>query len=125
MQIVESCEVETEGHAPRVKCATTKGDITIQIRPKWAPLGAARFLELVRDEEFFSANGGVGLFRVVKNFICQFGVPGDPAVHRRWKSYGQIKDDPQWMDMSLKKRMKKGMIRFAGGGSNSRGMELL
>ena len=54
---------DAEGHAPRVKCSTTKGDILIQIRPKWAPLGAERFLALVRDVDFFSANGGVGLFR--------------------------------------------------------------
>ena len=110
-------------HAPRVRCATTQGDIVIQVRPAWAPLGAERFLALVRDGEYFSANGGIGLFRTVQNFITQFGkwyrlppssnphkkirqtgVPGDPAVYRRVKAWGRIPDDKQWLDMDLKKR---------------------
>ena len=32
----------------RVKCTTTVGDIDVVVEPSWAPLGAARFLELVR-----------------------------------------------------------------------------
>jgi hypothetical protein len=34
----------------KVLCSTTKGDITIAVYPEWAPLGAAHFLELVKDE---------------------------------------------------------------------------
>ena len=30
-----------------VTCKTTKGDLTIQVTPEFAPLGAARFLDLV------------------------------------------------------------------------------
>ena len=33
-----------------VLCSTTKGDLRITVKPKWSPLGAARFLELLRKE---------------------------------------------------------------------------
>ena len=35
-----------------VECATTKGTIKIEVHPAWAPLGAARFLELVQAAFF-------------------------------------------------------------------------
>ena len=110
-------------HHVRVFCRSTKGDILIQVNPSWAPLGAARFLELVQAG-FFSAAGGIELFRTVKNFIAQFGIAGDPAVHKLWISRGRIQDDPQWLDMKEKQRFKKGMISFAGGGENSRLTEM-
>ena len=30
-----------------VSCTTTKGSIKLEVHPAWAPIGAARFLELV------------------------------------------------------------------------------
>ena len=32
-----------------VVCETTKGDIMIEIYGEWSPIGASRFIELVRD----------------------------------------------------------------------------
>jgi hypothetical protein len=46
------------------------GTITIQTRPSWAPIGVAQFHELV-DTGFFD---GCRFFRVVPNFIVQFGI---------------------------------------------------
>ncbi len=43
-----------------------------QVHPDWAPLGAARMKELV-DQDFFS---GVRFFRVIQNFMAQFGISG-------------------------------------------------
>ena len=46
-----------------------KDSFDLEIQPDWAPLGAARFKELV-DEEFFTA---VRFFRVVPGFMAQVG----------------------------------------------------
>jgi hypothetical protein len=46
------------------------GEITIRTRPSWAPKGVEQFEKLV-DSGFFN---GCRFFRVVKNFIVQFGI---------------------------------------------------
>ena len=70
---------------------------------------------------FFSSR--VGLFRSVKNFLCQTGVAGDPAVTKRYRALQNIKDDPQWLDMTRPKPLKRGYLAFAGSGKDSRGTE--
>ena len=68
-----------EGPMPdtfRVAFETTKGRFVVEAYKHWAPLGAKRFYELVSmgafDENAF--------YRVVPNFVAQFGTPGDPKV---------------------------------------------
>jgi len=100
-----------------VQCETTTGPIRIIVHHSWAPLGAARFLEMVRDG-FFSTR--VALFRSVRNFICQTGIAGDPEVHAEWMKKGRIADDPQWLDLADDRPMKRGFLSFAGGGKNTR-----
>ena len=60
----------------RVAFETTKGRFVIEAYKSWAPLGAKRFYELATmgafDENAF--------YRVVPNFVAQFGTPGDPKV---------------------------------------------
>ncbi|KAJ8602639.1 hypothetical protein CTAYLR_004106 [Chrysophaeum taylorii] len=90
----------------RVRCETTKGAIVIAVRRDWAPLGAARFLEMV-ELGFFDR---VALFRAVENFLCQTGV-GE-------KRFPPIPDDPH-----LPGVMKRGYLSFAGSGPNSRTTE--
>ena len=46
-----------------------KGSFVLEIHPSWAPLGVARLRELL-DEKFFN---GCRFFRVVPNFMAQFG----------------------------------------------------
>jgi len=92
-----------------VSCNTTKGLIGIEVYPKWAPRGAKRFIELVKDG-FFS---NIPLFRCVNDFIVQFGITDKPK-HRHWQTE-TIKDDP-----NLNKGIKKHYISFAGNGPNSR-----
>ena len=45
----------------------------------WSPLGADRFYNLVSNGFF----DGVRFFRVIPNFMAQFGINGNPAVKRR------------------------------------------
>lgn len=53
-----------------VCCKTSKGPLNIMVHEKWAPLGAGRFLEMVKDDYFSST---VPMMRCIRNFLCQFG----------------------------------------------------
>lgn len=65
-----------------VTLATGKKDsFDLEIQPEWAPLGAARFKELV-DEEFFTS---VRFFRVLPGFMAQFGIHGKPDISSTWR----------------------------------------
>ena len=72
-----------------VRLETTKGPIVIEVHREWAPLGAARFHELVRDHYYDDSR----VFRVVAGRWAQFGIHGDPRVAARWR-HRTIKDDP-------------------------------
>lgn len=60
----------------RVAFETTRGRFVVEAYRAWAPIGAKRFYELASigafDENAF--------YRVVPNFVAQFGTPGDPRI---------------------------------------------
>ncbi len=100
-------------HSPaqfKVKLQTTKGDVIILVHRDWAPLGADHFYELVKMG-YYDNNA---FFRVIKNFVVQFGMNGDPAVNKSWSQI-TIKDD------APKVPNKTGSVTFAQTGEpNSR-----
>src|ERR1700722_7493660 len=65
----------------RVRVETSVGDFTVEVHPDWAPLGAARFEELVRARYFDDSR----FFRIVAGKWAQFGIAGDPRVAREWR----------------------------------------
>ena len=85
----------------KVKLETTKGDVIIQVHRDWAPLGADHFYQLV-TKGYYDNNA---FFRVLKGYIVQFGMNGDPKVTARWNT--PIKDDPHNMSN------KVGTVTFA------------
>src|SRR5579883_3259060 len=97
----------------KVKFVTTAGDFTVDVHRDWAPLGADRFYNLVRNK-FFT---GETFFRVVPNFIVQFGLNGDPKVNHAWES-AKIKDDP------VKQHNTRGTVVFATAGPGTRTTQL-
>lgn len=99
--------------AYRVKLATTKGDIVIEVKREWSPLGADHFHELV-TAGFYN---GVKFHRVMKTFVAQFGINGDPKIGQLYAMM-RIGDDP----MVLKN--KRGTITYAKLGANSRTTEV-
>ena len=88
---------------------TSKGVFVIDVRREWAPLGADRFYNLVKNG-FYDDNR---FFRVISGFMVQFGINGNPQVSAPWRN-AQIKDDP------VKQSNKRGFITFATSGPNSR-----
>ena len=105
--------VAQEAKTYQVKFETSAGDFVIEVHPDWAPLGAARFHELVASKYF----DGCRFFRAVKGFMVQFGLNGTPSVSQRW-SQMPIKDDP------VKGSNTQGMITFAMAGPNTRTTQL-
>lgn len=93
----------------RATFETTKGTFTIEVNRDWAPLGADRFYTLIKS----GAYDGARFFRIVPNFVVQFGIPGDPELARQWRS-ARIQDDP------VVQSNTKGMVTFATAGPNTR-----
>jgi peptidyl-prolyl cis-trans isomerase A (cyclophilin A) len=86
----------------RVRFTTTKGDFVIEVNRAWAPLGADRFYNLVRNHFYDNAS----LFRVVPGFVVQWGIPANAAVAKAWAN-ANIKDEP------VKQSNKRGTITYA------------
>ena len=100
-----------------VRCSTTKGSLEIEVYHDWAPIGAKRFLDLVRDGFFTN----ISMFRTVENFLTQFGISDDPK-YKYTDPNNQFKEIPD--DKDLKLGIKKHYISFAGSGRNSRSTQL-
>jgi peptidyl-prolyl cis-trans isomerase A (cyclophilin A) len=104
---------ETAPATYKVNLDTTKGLIVIQVTRDWAPIAADRFFNLVKNGFYNDAR----FFRVVPNFMVQFGMNGDPAVTRAWNGT-PMKDEP------TKQGNKRGNVTFARTSApNSRGTQ--
>ena len=93
----------------RVRLETTKGPIVLEVQRAWAPHGADRFYELVRANYYDDA----AIFRIRAGVFAQFGINGDPAVARRWRTR-TIPDDPRVLSN------ERGTVAFAFKDPNGR-----
>jgi peptidyl-prolyl cis-trans isomerase A (cyclophilin A) len=93
----------------KAKFDTTKGTFVVEVHRDWAPIGADRFYNLVKNG-FFDEDR---FFRVVEGFMVQFGINGNPQVSAQWQN-ADIKDDP------VTQSNKPGFITFATRGPNTR-----
>ena len=91
------------------KFETSKGAFVVQVNRAWAPNGADRFYNLVKSGFF----DGQRFYRVVKGFVVQWGIHGDPATAATWAN-ARIPDDP------VQEKNATGTITFAKSGPNSR-----
>ena len=92
---------------------TSKGAFVVEVHRDWAPNGADRFYNLVKNGFFDDTR----FFRVVPDFMVQFGINGDPNIQKNWAN-ANISDDP------VKQSNKKGYITFATRGANTRTTQL-
>jgi peptidyl-prolyl cis-trans isomerase A (cyclophilin A) len=93
----------------KAKFDTSKGAFVVEVHRDWAPKGADRFYNLVKNGFFDDAR----FFRVVPDFMVQFGIHGDPNIQKNWAN-ANITDDP------VTKSNKRGYITFATRGANTR-----
>jgi peptidyl-prolyl cis-trans isomerase A (cyclophilin A) len=93
----------------KVEFDTSKGPFVVEVHRDWAPNGADRFYNLVKNGFYDNTR----FFRVIEGFMAQFGVNGDPKVSAVWRE-SRIKDDP------VKVSNKRTFVTFATAGPNTR-----
>src|SRR6516225_8074245 len=96
-----------------VNLDTSKGPIAIEVHREWAPIGADQFYSLVKTGFY----DGDRFFRVVRNFVVQFGINGDPKVNRLW-SNANLPDDP------VTQHNRRSMVTFATARPNTRSTQV-
>ena len=93
---------ETAPATFNVNFVTTAGSFVVQVTRAWAPKGADRFYNLVKHGYYNDSR----FFRVVPNFMVQFGINGDPKLQDVWRE-ANIADDP------VTQSNKRGFVTFA------------
>jgi cyclophilin family peptidyl-prolyl cis-trans isomerase len=93
----------------RVRLVTSKGDVVLDVRRVWSPHGVDRFYNLVANGFYDRGR----FFRIVKGWVVQFGLHGDPRIGARWEE-AVIPDDPVVLSNV------KGTMAFATAGSGTR-----
>jgi cyclophilin family peptidyl-prolyl cis-trans isomerase len=104
------------GPAPdtfRVAMATSKGDLAVEVYKAWSPHGADRFYQLV-SERFFDDQR---FFRVLPQYIAQFGANDDPEWNKRADKV-KIPDDPP------RESNRRGTLVFAADAPDTRSHQL-
>ena len=84
LALLPAAATAKRGDVFEVRLETSKGDVRIEVHREWAPLGADRFLELVRRHYYDDTR----VFRVVAGRWAQLGIHGDPRVSARWRRRG-------------------------------------
>ena len=90
----------------KVRFDTSAGVFVVQVNRDWAPLGADRFYNLVKNGFYDEAR----FFRAISGFMVQFGIHADPAVSAMWRN-ARIGVDP------VKESNKPMYITYAMGGT--------
>jgi peptidyl-prolyl cis-trans isomerase A (cyclophilin A) len=93
----------------KARFETTKGAFVVQVTRAWAPNGADRFYNLVKNGFY----NDVRFFRVISGFMVQFGISGNPSLSAKWRE-ANIPDD------KVTQSNKRGYITFATAGPNTR-----
>jgi peptidyl-prolyl cis-trans isomerase A (cyclophilin A) len=86
----------------KAKFDTSQGAFTIDVHRAWAPLGADRFYNLVKNGFYDDCR----FFRVLDGFMAQIGMNGNPAIQSAWAA-ANFQDDP------VKQSNKRGFVTFA------------
>ena len=98
----------------KAKFDTSKGAFVVTVHRAWAPVGADRFYNLVKNGFYNDCR----FFRVLDDFMAQVGINGSPGVQSNWRS-ATIQDDP------VKQSNKRGFVTFAKSGApNSRSTQI-
>lgn len=97
----------------KARFETTQGNFDIVAKREWSPKGVDRLYQLIKNNYYVD----ISIFRVVPNFVAQFGIHNDTLINNTWRKNG-IDDEPV-----LKKNAKM-TIAFARGGVKSRSNQI-
>jgi peptidyl-prolyl cis-trans isomerase A (cyclophilin A) len=97
----------------RVAFETTKGRFVVEAYRDWAPIGVKRFYELATMGAFNDNS----FYRVIANFVVQFGTPGDPKITAVLDSV-KLPDEPRVA------KNERGTIAYAHEGPGTRSHSL-
>jgi peptidyl-prolyl cis-trans isomerase A (cyclophilin A) len=97
---------ETAPATYTVNFDTSVGSFVVTVTRAWAPHGADRFYNLVKNGFY----NDVRFFRAIPNFMVQFGIHGDPAVSAAWRNARLPVD-------KVVQGNRRGYITYAMGGS--------
>ena len=86
----------------KVRFDTSAGVFVVEVHADWAPRGADRFYNLVKNGYY----DGCRFFRVLPGFMVQFGINGDPAIQRNWT-------DATITDEKVTQGNTRGFVTFA------------
>ena len=114
--LISPSETELDQPAPdsfRVAVETSRGRFTLIARRAWAPHGVDRFYYLTKHQYYDSTY----FFRVIENFVAQFGISGNPQINEAWQDR-RIPDD------AVRHSNTRGTIAFASEGPNTRTVQL-
>ena len=92
-----------------VRLDTSKGVVDIEVPRDWGPVGAERFVNLVR----YGYYDDTRFFRVTTGRWVQFGINGDPAIAKAWR-HRTLPDEP------FKQSNVRGTVAFAFATPNGR-----
>lgn len=104
---------ETAPDEYRVTLETDAGEVVIEVHRAWAPIGADRFYNLAAGGFYDDTR----IYRVLENFMAQWGLNGNPYVNQAWKSEFLV-DDP------VAESNTRGRVAFAKGGVHTRTTEV-
>ena len=96
-----------------VRVETSRGRFDVMARKAWAPIGADRFYTLVGNRYY----DGAYFYRVVKDFVAQFGMAANPSVTAAWRPRA-IADEP------VKHTNARGTIAYARSAPGTRTTQL-
>lgn len=97
----------------KARFETTQGNFDIEATRAWSPQAVDRLYQLIKSGFYTD----IAIFRVVPNFVAQFGIHNDSVVNRSWNAV-KVDDEPV-----LQKNAKM-TIAFARGGVKTRGTQI-
>ena len=92
---------------------TSKGPFVVEVHRDWAPLGADRFYNLVKNGFY----DDIRFFRVISSVMAQTGIHGTPAIQAAWRR-ATIRDD------AVKQSNKRGFVSFSTAGPDTRSTQV-
>ena len=96
----------------KARFETTQGNFDIVARRAWSPKGVDRLYQLIK----YGYYDDVAIFRVVPNFVAQFGIHNDSLINKSWKK--GIDDEP------VLAKNDSMSISFARGGQRTRSNQI-